>query len=313
MKGKVVKSILSVLLIVLLTLSVPIVGITGYEVKAATRMNMTSKTLVVGQRVRLKVKGTTKKVTWSSSNKAVAKVYPRGKVSAKSAGTAIIKAKVGKKAYYCTIKVEQPVLSKTTDLLAVGQKVKLTLEGNSQSVVWKSSNKNVATVNKGWVKALAEGETTIKAVVGNRTYSCKITVWKKNMQEAVKNIKAVYTLVNQKRAEHNLSELKLNYDLCLAAMDRSKEISRNFSHTRPNGSSCFTAFIDHGIILYSARGENIASGYTTPKDVVAGWMKSAAHRNVMLNPVYQETGIGFYIAMNGSTPTAYWVQVFYKK
>lgn len=58
-----------------------------------------------GKSVRLKITGTKKKVTWSSSNKKIATVSSSGKVKAKSEGTATIRAKVGKKSYKCKVTV----------------------------------------------------------------------------------------------------------------------------------------------------------------------------------------------------------------
>ena len=57
----------------------------------------------------------------------------------------------------------------------------------------------------------------------------------------------------------NLKKLKYDYELEKAAMQRAMEIALNFSHTRPDGTSCFTAY------SYTSAGENIAAGYTTAK------------------------------------------------
>ena len=62
---------------------------------AAVKMNKAKATLYPGQKVTLKVTGTSKKAKWSSSNAKVAKVS-KGKVTAVKKGKATIKAKVGK-------------------------------------------------------------------------------------------------------------------------------------------------------------------------------------------------------------------------
>ena len=67
---------------------------------AAVKMNKAKATLYPGQKVTLKVTGTSKKAKWSSSNAKVAKVS-KGKVTAVKKGKATIKAKVGKKTYTC--------------------------------------------------------------------------------------------------------------------------------------------------------------------------------------------------------------------
>lgn len=76
------------------------------DTQAATiKLNKTKKTLYEGNTYKLKVKGTKKKVKWSSSDKSIAKVSSKGKVTAKKNGSAIITAKVGKKTLKCKVKV----------------------------------------------------------------------------------------------------------------------------------------------------------------------------------------------------------------
>ena len=72
---------------------------------AAPKLNKTKHTMVAGQSYNLKVKGTKKKVTWSSTNKKVATVSKTGVVKAKKAGNATIKAKVGGTTLKCKILV----------------------------------------------------------------------------------------------------------------------------------------------------------------------------------------------------------------
>ncbi len=74
--------------------------------RAAVRLNKKKVTIVQGETVKLKVKGTKKKVKWSSSNKYVATVNKNGLVKGKKGGyIAKITAKVKKKKYKCTVKV----------------------------------------------------------------------------------------------------------------------------------------------------------------------------------------------------------------
>ena len=62
----------------------------------------------------MKVKGTKKKVKWSSNKKTIATVTRKGKVTAKKQGTAVITAKIGKKKYKCKVKVWQKTTKKPT-------------------------------------------------------------------------------------------------------------------------------------------------------------------------------------------------------
>lgn len=76
---------------------------------ATIKLSASKKTLEVGKSFTLQVKGTKKKVTWSTSKKSVATVSQKGKVTAKKAGTATITAKVGGKSYKCKVTVKNPV------------------------------------------------------------------------------------------------------------------------------------------------------------------------------------------------------------
>jgi hypothetical protein len=77
---------------------------------ATVKLNKTKLTLGVSESYTLKLKGTKKKATWSSSNKKVATVKS-GEVTAKKKGTAKITAKVGKKKYTCKVTVTKATLN----------------------------------------------------------------------------------------------------------------------------------------------------------------------------------------------------------
>lgn len=115
----------------------------------------------------------------------------------------------------------------------------------------------------------------------------------------------VVSLVNAERAKEGLSPLKADSNLSAAAQVRSQEIVSAFSHTRPNGSSCFTVLKEMGI-AYQGAGENIAYGQKTPEEVVSAWMKSEGHRANIMNKQFTSIGIGYHTVGN----TAYWTQLF---
>ena len=123
------------------------------------------------------------------------------------------------------------------------------------------------------------------------------------VQEAAE---AVASLVNAARRDAGLSELELDADLCAAAQARAQEIAQSFSHTRPDGSSCFTILEEFGI-SYRAAGENIAMGQRTPEEVLDGWMNSSGHRANILNGTFTSIGVGYYVDGAGA---AHWVQIF---
>lgn len=82
-------------------------------------------------------------------------------------------------------------------------------------------------------------------------------------------INEVYEITNNYRSLVGVSSLTLDSSLVEAASIRAKELSDSFSHTRPNGSSCFTVLSELGI-SYGTAGENIAAGYSSSQSVMEG-------------------------------------------
>lgn len=85
------------------------------QVQAATvnqeeHISKSSLNLALGRQKKLFVNGTSKKVTWTSSNPKVARVTKKGVVKTRRVGNATITATVGKKAYTCEITVKKPVI-----------------------------------------------------------------------------------------------------------------------------------------------------------------------------------------------------------
>ena len=89
---------------------------------------------------------------------------------------------------------------------------------------------------------------------------------------------------------------------------RAKELVELYDHTRPDGTSCFSAFPE-GLGMC---GENIAVGYVSCEDVTEAWKETndpfewQGHRRNMLNPSFNSVGIAAY-KLNGYI---YWVQDF---
>ena len=115
----------------------------------------------------------------------------------------------------------------------------------------------------------------------------------------------VLRLVNVERSKVGLAPLKFAKDLSASAYVRAVELPVKFSHTRPDGSKCFTAMAKRGHIL----GENLAGGQTSPKQVVQAWMDSKSHRDNILNEKFTELGVVYYYKSN-SKYKHYWVQHF---
>ena len=115
----------------------------------------------------------------------------------------------------------------------------------------------------------------------------------------------VIELVNQERTSRGLQPLVKDDRLMVAAAARAKELSQRYSHTRPNGSECFTILWHLGID-YGYAGENIAMGQRTPEIVMNDWMNSSGHRANILSENFDCIGVG-YTMVDGHP---YWVQLF---
>lgn len=118
-------------------------------------------------------------------------------------------------------------------------------------------------------------------------------------------INEVYEITNNYRSLVGVSSLTLDSSLVTAANIRAKELSDSFSHTRPNGSSCFTVLSELGI-SYGTAGENIAAGYSSSQSVMEGWRSSSGHYQNIISSKFKKIGIGVNIVNN----QYYWVQIF---
>lgn len=115
----------------------------------------------------------------------------------------------------------------------------------------------------------------------------------------------VVSLVNVERAKNGLPALEIDSRVTAAAQTRAGELKRSFSHSRPDGRSCFTALTESGA-SYRGAGENIAYGQTTPEAVMNAWMNSDGHRANILSNKYTTIGVG-YTVIDG---VPYWAQMF---
>ena len=131
---------------------------------------------------------------------------------------------------------------------------------------------------------------------------------------AADDIAEVVRLTNVERAKAGKPALSAgNSKLNQAARKRAEEIVGTFSHTRPNGTGCFTVLAEYGVTS-TARGENIYYGsgpYGTAAAAVDGWMSSPGHKaNILDEDDYGFNQIGVGVVQSGSN--TYYVQLFVK-
>lgn len=120
----------------------------------------------------------------------------------------------------------------------------------------------------------------------------------------------VIELVNIERAKEGLKPLKKDDTLTGLSDIRAKETVTLFDHKRPNGTKWSTILKENNV-SYTNAAENIASGYSTPEDVVNAWMNSEGHRASIMSKTYEKIGVSCYID-NNSKDKYYWAQLFIK-
>lgn len=140
-------------------------------------------------------------------------------------------------------------------------------------------------------------------------------------------------LVNEERASVGCEPLTINLYLDSYAYTRSQEIVTLFSHTRPDGSDCFSG-ISSSSYPYSTLGENIAqnhhltSNYVTEEtryftgsdeqittvytNLFTAFKNSPGHYANMINSSFKECGIGITVKTNegANVPYFYLAHIF---
>lgn len=111
-----------------------------------------------------------------------------------------------------------------------------------------------------------------------------------------------FALQNDFRAQQGVPAFAWSDELYESAKVRAAELVQQFSHTRPDGSSCFTAFTGK----WRNMGENIAYGQRTAQQVTQGWYNSEGHRKNMLRSNFTNAAVACY-EYRGQI---YWVTLF---
>lgn len=269
------------------------------------------------------------KLSTSSSGSSIYKTYSLSKAPKFILKKATFKTKAKIKKYSITLKDGKKPIKKVKVYLKIGKK----------SFYAKTNNKGKATFKI--TKLTKKGTYTGRLVfMGNKKHmptfgnllkikitktKCKFNPVKNGFLDASKAYKELNKFRTQKGVwvwdedgnkvyfntndNNKIKPLIRDVKLEKTAKIRAKEIAKAgyLSHTRPDGSSCFSIYPDN---LYHS-GENIALGELDGKQVTNVWKETKepysgqGHRRNMLGE-YTHVGIAVY-QLNGIT---YWVQCF---
>ncbi len=183
----------------------------------------------------------------------------------------------------------------------------------------KETTTKKPTTKKSTTKATIQKVTTAKSSPTVSGSSTAVSVVTQNDLARIRE--GFLTLVNHERAKHSLKPLVVNSSLNASAKTRSQEITRSFSHTRPNGKP-FHSAINKNAYPYSYIAENIQK--TThignrpfeDKDLFMGrddqiveaytrifnnFKNSPEHYEHLTDSRFTDTGIGISYTINPKT------------
>lgn len=157
--------------------------------------------------------------------------------------------------------------------------------GGSTSSGSASSNTSSGSSSSG-------GSSSSSGSSGGNTYVPEPSGYKTDFSQEI------FNLINQERVNNGLNELSYANDLQWLANERAKEIIIDFSHD---------GLINRYGYTY---GENCGKGYSSPQQMMNGWMNSSGHRGAILRETYVRMVTSCYF--DSDTNTLYWVVIFAK-
>lgn len=252
---------------------------TNFNAANKVKLNKTKLTVYIGKTAILKMEGTSKKVTWKSSDEKIAIVSSKGEITPKKTGKVIITAKVSKKSYKCTVTVKKPYISNKTKTVYVGKSFTLKLYGTEIKSV-KSSNKEVATVSKkGKVTAKKFGTATITLKGKNgKSYKCVVTIKNPYLSEVHRTLEIGESFT-----------LKLNGATAKSIYSTNKKVVTVNKKGKVTAKKVGTAYIG----FKDAKGEIYTCSITVKKK--HNWVES----KIIKEATCKKAGIKLYICNDG--------------
>lgn len=308
-----------------------VLSLAAVNVSAAKpALSAKSVNIPIGSSETIKVNNSgSAKIVWTNNNTDIISHKPSGNtltITALKTGATYMIANVNGTKLKCKVTVKQSFIEPSQDSVELekGKSKTVTIKvKGSKNIAVTSSDKDVCTASLGkfkgdtatlTVKAKKNGTATVKVYtkkfegstakeifvnVGGQTISTDPTEEELLAAEVVK-------LVNKERKAAGVSKLKSSSELNAVAAARAEELIKEYSHTRPDGSSCGTALDDAGV-PYMTRGENIGwVQKSSAERIMTSWMDSPKHKANILGEQYGKIGVACY-KYEGKY---YWVQVF---
>lgn len=248
----------------------------GAGTAQAASINKKSLSMTAKQTYSLAVKGTKKAVKWTSSKKSVAKVTKKGVVTAKKAGTATIKAKVGKKTYQCTVTVlSKKAAQKKANALYKKQLAKKSVTLNGTKYTTSELYFALVDWNKDGVKDLLLTKKGAYSI-GTSDYDCCVYIYSfgkikgyvttmNNLGKNVYRISKTTELANTStEATYRMAETYYKWDLN-GVRYKYATVSLVMSNVYPEGYDSADVYVDNSysnpIYIYDANINGGASTY----------------------------------------------------
>lgn len=223
-------------------------------VKAPTLKLAASKTIYLKNPTTLKANVAPKgKVTWKSSDKKIAKVNSKGKVTPQRTGTVKITASCHGLKQVCKIIIKNPSIKLKTQDTVIFAESSCTIDVSakpSSSLTFRSSNPKVAKVSKdGKITGIRSGTATITASVPGAKESFELTVLKNDHKLSHSS----ETLMEGSSSTIYLSNTSAYDNVSFKVSDPS------IAKLAPSGSTC-------KITARHAGKTSLEAAYTTYKD-----------------------------------------------
>ncbi len=121
----------------------------------------------------------------------------------------------------------------------------------------------------------------------------------------------IINLTNQQRTRFNLSTLKENQMLNLAAEKKARNMFEEnyWAHYSPSGKDPWGFIRSSGYKYYYA-GENLARNFYTSKDAVDAWIASPTHKENIMSSKFKEIGVAVLEGTLNGEKTTLIVQMF---